>query len=60
MSEAVVIIKRTILTCKHTRSSKSSSYLTSGNSLETSRQADKNIPSDIFLHQPMSDAYQLT
>ena len=36
-------------TWRQTRSRRSSSYATSGNSFDTSRQADKNMPSDIFL-----------
>jgi len=37
-------------TFRQTRSRRSSSYVMSGNSLATSRQADRNMPSDIFLY----------
>ena len=44
--------------CRQTRSSRSSSYLMLGNSFDTSRHADKNMPSDIFLNAPSSSVWE--
>lgn len=42
-------------TCRQARSNRSSSYEISGKSFDTWRQADKNIPSDIFLSELIRD-----
>lgn len=49
------ICHATKLTCRQARSNRSSSYEISGKSFDTWRQADKNMPSDIFLSKLIRD-----
>lgn len=53
-SAARLDVKFGVPTCRQTRSRRSSSYVISGNSFATWRQADKNMPSDIFLQLTIS------